>query len=97
MSSTIQSSPSLTSQPLPNDLTKEFLNGAEMVLNSDVCQLPSPSNLTSEDISAFRQALYDYSVLVIKKQSGIEPNVFPQPARIWDENTVEMHSGGSKL
>ncbi|PVH74280.1 alpha-ketoglutarate dependent xanthine dioxygenase [Cadophora sp. DSE1049] len=96
MSSNIRASPSLNIRPLPVDLTKNSLIGAEVVLHSHLPQVISPENLTPEDISILRQALYDHSVLVIKKQNGIEPSVLPQLAKIWDEKIVDMHSGGSK-
>ncbi|KAH6692095.1 alpha-ketoglutarate dependent xanthine dioxygenase [Leptodontidium sp. MPI-SDFR-AT-0119] len=82
--------------PLSADQTKNSLIGAEVVLCSGLPRMISPLDLTHEDISTLRQALYDYSVLVIRKQNGIEPSVLPQLARIWDEDIVYMHSGGAK-
>ncbi|KAH7388893.1 alpha-ketoglutarate dependent xanthine dioxygenase [Cadophora sp. MPI-SDFR-AT-0126] len=96
MSPVIRACPSLTIQPLSLDLAKKSLLGAEVILSSDLPQLISPQNLTPEDVSVLRQALYDHSVLVIKKQKGIEPSTLPQLAKIWDEKIVDMHSGGSK-
>lgn len=96
LSITLKSSPAFTIQPLSADQTKNSLIGAEVVLCSGLPRMISPLDLTHEDISTLRQALYDYSVLVIRKQNGIEPSVLPQLARIWDEDIVDMHSGGAK-
>lgn len=42
-----------------------------------------------------RQALYDNSVLVIRKQHGINPLSLDALAAIWDEDMINVHSAGA--
>jgi hypothetical protein len=65
-------------RPLSAELRKDTLISAEVVLNSNSGPL-NPDTLTPEDISALWQALYDNSVLVIRKSKiSIHP-----PWRNW--------------
>ncbi len=95
-SATLASSPSLTIHPLSPAQSRKSLIGAEVVVNPDVPNIITPKSLCGEDIALLRQALYDYSVLVIKRQNGIDPASLPKLAAIWDEKIIDMHSGGLK-
>lgn len=59
--------------------------------------LIDPDLITDEDRALLRNALYEHSVLVVRKQKGIDPNVLPKLAGIWDENVGVTHSGGAKM
>ncbi|KAF4631123.1 hypothetical protein G7Y89_g7009 [Cudoniella acicularis] len=52
-----------------------------------------PSTFTASDISVLRQALYDNSILVFRKQ-GINPPALEKLASIWDEDMINVHSSG---
>lgn len=43
-----------------------------------------------------RQALYDNSVLVFRKQQGIDPLALENLAAIWDDNIINVHSAGKE-
>jgi hypothetical protein len=91
-STTLPSSPLFTIRPLAPELRKDTLIGAEVVLNK-----PGPVNpdtFSPEDVSVLRQALYDNSVLVIRKQQGIDPYALEKMAAFWDENMINVHSSG---
>ena len=99
-STTFSTSPAFTISPLPTSLRKDSLIGAEVLLNSNdetnTGALIDPDSLTPADIAVLRQALYDNSVLVFRKQTGIAPSVLPKLAAIWDVHIQQEHSGGNK-
>ena len=90
------SSPHFEVWPLPEKFRKETCIGAEVVLK-DNKSLIDPDLITDEDRALLRNALYEHSVLVVRKQKGIDPNVLPKLAGIWDENVGVTHSGGAKM
>lgn len=53
-----------------------------------------PLNFTPADISILRQALHDNSVLVVRKQQGIDPLALEKLASIWDDDMINVHSAG---
>jgi len=89
----LPSSPLFTIQPLSPSLRKETWIGAEVLLNNGPHPI-DPSSLTPEDVSVLKQALYDNSVLVIRKQQGIDPLVLEKLASIWDPDMINVHSAG---
>jgi hypothetical protein len=93
-SATLPTSSLFTIVPLAPELRKDTLIGAEVVLNKRGPIVPS--TLLPDDISVLRQALYDNSVLVIRKQQGIDPHALEQLAAIWDENLINVHSAGKE-
>lgn len=82
-------------RPLPSSLRKDSNIGAEVVLLG-VDKLVNPSAITNEDRRLLRDALFEHTVLVFRKQAGIDPNVLPQLARVWDDTAKNVHSGGEK-
>lgn len=93
-STTLPSSPLFTIQPLPASLRKDTWIGAEVILNNSSSSPLDPSSLNPEDVSVLRQALYDNSVLVIRKQQGIDPLALEKLAAIWDPDMINVHSAG---
>lgn len=94
-SATLPSSHLFTIQPLPAELRKDTLIGAEAILNQPNGPI-TPSTFSPEDISVLRQALYDNSVLVFRKQQGIDPLALEKLAAIWDEDIINVHSAGKE-
>ena len=94
-STTFPASPLVSIRPLSPELRKDTLIGAEVVLN-DSSGLLNADALNPEDISVLRQALYDNSVLVLRKQQGIDPLALEKLAAIWDENIANVHSSGKE-
>lgn len=90
---TLPTSPLFTIQQLSLDLRKDSLIGAEVLLNTDDGAI-DPLKFSSADISILRQALYDNSVLVIRKQQGINPLAIEKLASIWDDDMINVHSSG---
>lgn len=81
--------------PMPSPLRKQSLIGAEVILRSNA-MLIDPAAMPSKDRLLLQQALYDHSVLVVRNQKGIEPDVLPKLAAIWDDQMESTHSGGAK-
>ena len=102
-SATYPSSANLRVLPLPSVLSKNSLIGAEIVFNNNHgCgkgalnfsrKVINIRHLTDDDISLLRQALFQYSVVVIRDQQGLDPNTLPVLAAIWDEKVQSTHSG----
>lgn len=82
-----------TIRPLDTELRKDTLVGAEVIVK-DPSHPINPDTFTPEDISVLRQALYDNTVLVIRKQQGINPLSLEKIASIWDPDMINQHSGG---
>ena len=89
------SSPQFTVRPFSPELRKDTLIGAEVVLNQ-LNNPVDPDTFTSADISGLRQALYDNSVLVFRKQQGINPLALEKLAAFWDEDIINIHSAGKE-
>jgi hypothetical protein len=94
-SATLPSSPLFTIRPFHQELRKDSLIGAEVVLNNSQ-SLVDPNTFCPEDLSLLRQALYDNSVLVFRKQQGIDPLALENLAAIWDDNIINVHSAGKE-
>lgn len=92
-SATLPTSPLFTIQQLSPELRKDTLIGAEVLLNTNNTPI-DPSAFSPADISVLRQALYDNSVLVFRKQQGIDPLALEKLASIWDEDMINVHSAG---
>jgi hypothetical protein len=90
---TLPTSPLLTIQQLSPELRKDTLIGAEVLLTTENGPI-DPSTFTPADISILRQALYDNSVLVFRKQQGINLLALEKLASIWDEDMINVHSAG---
>jgi len=88
-------SSTLEIRPLSTKLSKSSEIGAEVILppSSPLLDL---SSFSSDDADTLRQALYKHSVLVIKEQSGIDPEVLFQIGKLFDPNAPDVHSGGEK-
>lgn len=90
---TLPTSPLFTIQQLSPKLRKDTLIGAEVQLNTGNGPI-DPATFTPADISVLRQALYDNSVLVFRKQQGINPLALEKLASIWDYDMINVHSSG---
>jgi hypothetical protein len=91
---TYQSSTNFHLKPLPQDLSKESLVGAELVFNDLTAKkILTADDLDSSDHALFRQAVFQYSAVVIRNQQGLDPNTMPALASIWDETVQATHSG----
>ncbi|KAF2770532.1 alpha-ketoglutarate dependent xanthine dioxygenase [Teratosphaeria nubilosa] len=82
--------------PLSIELRKDSQLGAEVILPDHIEHL-EPSKLTTADLENLRQALFENGVLVIRNQSGLDPAVLPQLAKVFDPTAKDIHSGGEKL
>ncbi|KAE8444568.1 hypothetical protein EG329_014492 [Mollisiaceae sp. DMI_Dod_QoI] len=91
-SATLPTSPLFTIHQLAPELRKDTLIGAEVVPSTE--SAIDPSTFSPDDITILRQALYDNSVLVFRKQQGINPLALERLASIWDEDMVNVHSSG---
>lgn len=94
-SATLLTSPLLSIHPLGPELRKDTLIGAEVVPNNTDKPI-DPDTFCPEDIVVLRQALYDNTVLVIRKQQGIDPLALEKIAAIWDEDIINVHSAGKE-
>jgi hypothetical protein len=83
-------------RPLSPALRKQTDVGAEVVL-TDGRQLIDPDDISDKDRALLRNALYEHSVLVVRNQKGIDPNVLPKLAAVWDDQVKSTHSGGEKM
>ena len=93
MPSATTESPLFTICPLDAELRNDTLIGAEVILK-DSSRPIDPDIFSPEDISILRQALYDNTVLVIRKQQGIKPLSLEKIASIWDPDMINQHSAG---
>lgn len=83
-------------RPLPAALRKDTNIGAEIFLKNNL-QFVDPGFITEDDRALLQDALYEHSVLVFRKQKGIEPSVLPRLAGVWDDQVKSTHSGGLKM
>jgi len=82
-------------RPLPAKLSKSSEIGAEVILPV-ASPLLNLSSFSSDDADTIKQALYKHSVLVFRKQSGIDPDILFQIGKLFDPNAPDVHSGGEK-
>ncbi|RMZ08226.1 hypothetical protein D0864_01794 [Hortaea werneckii] len=85
----------LSIQPLTNELRKETLLGAEVILPSSLRHL-DVSQLSTEEHDTLREALFENGVLVVKGQDGIKPTDLVSLAKLFDPAPLDIHSGGAK-
>lgn len=88
-------SSTLAIRPLPAKLSKSSEIGAEVILPAS-SPLLNTAALSTDEADILRQALYKHSVLVIRKQNGIKPEVLLQIGKLFDVNAPGVHSGGEK-
>lgn len=94
-SSIFPSSTNFEIHPLPPTLRKDTGIGAEIVLRHQ--KLIDPSVIDESDRTLLQQALFNHSVLVVRRQHGIDPNVLPKLAGVWDDKVKSIHSGGPTM
>lgn len=82
-------------RPLPSEVRKSTLLGAELIL-PDTMSLFDPKSLSEAEKTTFRKAFFDHGVLVIRNQSGIQPQVLYDIADVLDPDHLPYHSGGQK-
>lgn len=82
--------------PLPVEIRKQSLIGAEVVLPSSMTLLDL-SRLSNIDKDTLRNGLYNHHVLVIRNQLGISPAVLPEIGKLFDETAWNIHSGGLRV
>ncbi|KAJ4299958.1 hypothetical protein N0V90_005206 [Kalmusia sp. IMI 367209] len=82
-------------QPLPDYLRKSTLLGAEVILPESM-SLFDPKLLCEVDREIFRRGFFDHSVLVIRNQTGLQPQVLYEIADLLDPDHLPFHSGGEK-
>lgn len=93
---TYPSSTNFHVRPLPSELSKDSLIGAEVAFNGQdgsENRVIRFDQLTDSDTTLLRQALFDHSVIVLRNQQGLDPNTLPALAAIWDEKVQNTHSG----
>lgn len=78
---------------LPRDIRQSSQIGAEIILPSSTPIL-NLDNLSDIDKHVLREAVFDNSVVVIRKQHGINPEVLPELAKVFDKYASNLHSAG---
>ncbi|KAF1979046.1 alpha-ketoglutarate dependent xanthine dioxygenase [Bimuria novae-zelandiae CBS 107.79] len=82
-------------RPLPADLRKSTLLGAEVVLPESMTLLDLKA-LSETEKETLRKGFFENGVLVIRDQTGIEPQVLYDIADLLDPDHLPYHSGGQK-
>lgn len=82
-------------QPLESDVRKSSQLGAEVILPESM-KIFNPELLSEDDKETLSRGLFDHGVLVIRNQSGLEPQVLCEIAKLIDPVSKEVHSGGKK-
>lgn len=85
----------LRTQPLDVELRKDTKLGAEVLLPSSM-RLLELHALSESDKETLRRALFTHGVLVIRNQTGIDPTVLVELAKLFDPAPLDHHSGGAK-
>lgn len=85
----------LAIRPLTDELRKETLLGAEVILPSSIRHL-DVSQLSTEEHNTLREALFGNGVLVVRGQEGIKPTDLVSLAKLFDPAPLDIHSGGAK-
>jgi hypothetical protein len=80
-------------RPLGSKISKSSQTGAEIILprSSPLLDL---STFSSDDVNILRRALYEHSVVVIRNQYGIKPEVLVETGKLFDPSAEAVHSGG---
>lgn len=81
--------------PLPAELRKSSLVGAEVILPTGMRHLDFDA-LTDKDKAVFRDGLFNNGAIVIRNQQGLDPAVLPNIGKFFDETAWDIHSGGEK-
>jgi alpha-ketoglutarate-dependent taurine dioxygenase len=81
--------------PLEDGLRKQTDLGAEVRL-PDSMRLLDPGSLSDQEISNLRDGLFQHGLLVVRDQSGVDPNVLVNLAKLFDPTAKDIHSGGLK-
>ncbi|KAI6797341.1 hypothetical protein KC363_g6663 [Hortaea werneckii] len=85
----------LVIRPLADELRKETLLGAEVILPSSIRHL-DVSQLSTEERNMLREALFENGILVVRGQEGIKPTDLVSLAKLFDSLPLDIHSGGAK-
>ncbi|KAI6835153.1 hypothetical protein KC340_g5635 [Hortaea werneckii] len=85
----------LAIRPLTDELRKDTLLGAEVILPSSIRHL-DVSHLSTEEHNTLREALFGNGVLVVRGQEGIKPTHLVSLAKLFDHAPLDIHSGGAK-
>lgn len=85
----------LAIRPLTDELRKETLLGAEVILPSSIRHL-DVSQLSTEEHDTLREALFENGVLVVRGQDGVKPANLVSLAKLFDPASLDIHSGGAK-
>lgn len=80
---------------LPEEIRQASQIGAEIILPSNTPILDL-TNLSKTDRYILREAVFENSVVVIRNQGGISPEVLPELAKIFDKHATNLHSAGKK-
>lgn len=80
---------------LPSDIRQASQIGAEIILPSQTPILDL-EKLSDADKHVLREAVFDNSVVVIRNQKGINPQVLPDLAKVFDSHASNLHSAGKK-
>ncbi|KAL5119250.1 hypothetical protein ACEQ8H_002737 [Pleosporales sp. CAS-2024a] len=80
---------------LPAELRKSTWLGAQVILPESMT-LFDPKALSESEKQTLRQGLFDNGVLVIRNQTGMEPQVLYDIADLMDPDHLPYHSGGQK-
>jgi hypothetical protein len=82
-------------EPLPTEVRKHSLIGAEVILPTGMRYLDTGA-LTEQDKKVLRDGLFNNSVLVFRNQQGLDPSSMPKIGKFFDETAWNIHSGGEK-
>lgn len=82
-------------EPLSSNLRKSSQIGAEVILPQSM-KLFDLQALNDNDTHTLHQALFDHSVLVIRNQLGLAPQVLYDIAKLFDPQAKDFHSGGQR-
>jgi hypothetical protein len=88
-------STALTFDLLPDEIRQSSAIGAEVQLPPGMPMLDF-DRLTEKDKEVLQEALFRNQVIVIRGQKGIDPNVLPRLAKLFDPNASDIHSAGEK-
>jgi hypothetical protein len=83
----------LSVQLLPKNIRQSSQIGAEIILPSSTPILDL-ARLSEADKHVLREAVFDNQVVVIRNQKGINPQVFPELAKVLDDSATNLHSAG---
>lgn len=87
--------PRLRVKLLPEIIRQSSMIGAEIILPNDTPILDL-EKLSEADKHVLREAVFDNSVVVIRNQTGLDPEVLPELAKVFDKFASNLHSAGKK-